>query len=213
MQSAAPLYLFAKAPVAGKVKTRLESHCSPERAAHIAEHLIVETIIQTRAHWPGEVILSVGGDIRHPSIIKIANETGVVVLAQHSGSLGERMHRTFVDESRPTAILGCDAPHILAKDLKATAAYLRKGENVIGPSLDGGYYLIALQCAHSELFRGIKWGSNTVLATTMQRAQKLDLKFEHLATLQDIDTWPDLLTAAESNTRLRHLIEQFVVTN
>jgi uncharacterized protein len=66
-------------------------------------------------------------------------------------------------------------------------------EVVIGPSLDGGYYLLGLKAPHPELFAGISWATDAVLADTLKRARELSLTVELLPYWRDIDTYADLL--------------------
>jgi len=88
-----PLLLFAKAPIAGKVKTRLQSHCSPEQAATIAEILLEESIVKATQAWPGEVFISVGLDIDHAFLQKMARQYPIKLTMQCDGDLGDRTWR------------------------------------------------------------------------------------------------------------------------
>ena len=191
-----PLILFAKAPVAGRVKTRLMTHCSATQAAEIAKILISATLRNARRYWPGRVILSVWPDLRHPFIRHSVADRPAELVVQPHGNLGEKMHRSMQQYGYPAAILGCDAPHVSPAALQATWEHLQSGTPVIGPSHDGGYYLIGLAGDAPAIFDDIEWGTERVLAQTMQRADTVGLKFARLPELHDIDTWDDVLAAA-----------------
>jgi len=198
-----PLFLFAKAPIAGKVKTRLQSHCSAEQAAGIAEILLEESIKRATQSWPGEVFLSVWLDDQHPFIQRMLSRYSINLVQQCGGDLGEKMQHTFMRAHYPAAIMGCDAPHIAGATLIAAYDALLGGESVIAPSIDGGYYLIGLAQEAAELFAGPAWGSDTVLETTLYNATQIDLELTQLAALNDVDEWPDLLDAADHIRNLK----------
>ncbi len=190
-----PLLLFAKAPVAGKVKTRLQTHCSAEQAAAIAEKLLRASLEQVCAHWPGEVCVSTWLDFEHPVLLEICAEYGVSVLKQCEGDLGQKMRHAFDRHGYPLAIMGSDAPHIGLQTLAEVHRRLSDGECVIGPSEDGGYYIIGLSQAADFLFNNMPWGQPQVLGLTRKVAKRNGLVLTQLEVLQDIDEWPDLLAA------------------
>jgi len=183
-----PLFLFAKAPIAGKVKTRLQSHCSAEQAADIAEILLEESIKRATQSWPGEVFLSVWLDDQHPFIQRMLSRYSINLVQQCGGDLGEKMQHTFMRAHYPAAIMGCDAPHIAGTTLIAAYDALLGGESVIAPSIDGA---------------GPAWGSDTVLETTLYNATQINLELTQLAALNDVDEWPDLLDAADHISNLK----------
>lgn len=201
-----PLLLFAKAPIAGRVKTRLQSHCSAEKAAEIAQVLLEESIIQATLHWPGQVYLSVALDAEHAFLQKMVAQYSLKLIMQCDGDLGEKMQGGFSDFGYPAAIMGCDAPHILADDLVRAHDLLLSGQAVLGPSEDGGYYFIGLPQAEAALFKGINWGTSGVLESTLIQANKNSVKFIMLEPLNDVDEWDDLLAAAKILPRLAALL-------
>lgn len=208
MPSQIPLVLFAKAPQAGLVKTRLHSHCSPEQAAEIAKILLQQTIEKIHAHWPGEVVLSVWPNQQDPYLQQLAKRYQLAMTTQASGDLGEKMAATFDRFGYPAAIIGSDAPHVLDDSLIKAHQLLESGANVIGPSEDGGYYLIGLQQVSPVLFTDVAWGEDTVLATTLDRSQQQNSKIEQLAWLNDVDTWADLVSVASLIPTLTEYLHQ-----
>lgn len=202
-----PLLLFAKAPIAGKVKTRLQSHCTPEKAAEIAEILLEESIVRATSFWPGDVYLSVALDAQHPFLQRMVAQYQVTLVSQCDGDLGAKMHGAFEEFAYPCAIMGCDAPHILGSDLVKAHDHLIQGKNVLGPSDDGGYYFIGLGHSAEMLFNSMEWGTETVLANTLERAKKNNVEFEFLTPLNDVDEWQDLLSVAKILPSLAAVID------
>src|SRR5689334_23308224 len=105
------------------------------------------------------------------------------------------MHRALaygIARHGAAAVLGCDVPHCPWDVLDDAEAALARGDCVLGPADDGGYYLLGLTQARAELFEGIAWGGPDVLAATLARATALDIEFTLLPRLRDIDTAADL---------------------
>ena len=192
-----PLLLFAKAPIAGKVKTRLQSNCSAEKAAKIAEVLLEESIIKATKFWPGTVYLSVALDIEHAFLQQMLKKYSIELVSQAEGDLGAKMHHALGEFGYPAAVMGCDAPHIQSDDLIRAYSLLSEGKSVLGPSEDGGYYFIGLEKPQTALFSNIDWGTPSVLTATLKIAQTHEIDFELLKPLNDVDEWQDLVAAAE----------------
>ena len=127
----------------------------------------------------------------------------VEVMAQPDGDLGERMRATMtalVARGAPAvALIGSDVPHITAATIaEAFARVVRDPDAlVLGPAADGGYYLVAAQRV-PDVFSGIEWGSEHVLAQTERAAAARQFRVHHLATVADVDTADDLHGAARS---------------
>jgi len=202
-----PLLVFAKAPIAGQVKTRLQAECSAQQAAEIAKILLEETLRQTTSNWPGKVIVSVALDISDEFMRALASKYNVTLVAQEDGDLGQSMLAAFDQYGYPAAIIGSDAPHLAAESLKQAFSYLVRGKNVIGPSLDGGYYLIGLVASYPDLFKEVEWGGKQVLATTLKKAQQQACVLSRLAPLNDVDTWADLVDASKQVPRLKQFLK------
>lgn len=188
-----PLLLFAKAPIAGKVKTRLQTHCSAEQAAAIATILLEASLQRVCEYWQGPVYLSTWLDTKHPSLLALSERFNVEILAQCEGDLGRKMNHAFEGQGYPMAIMGCDAPHILPESLEQLYQVLEQGRSAIGPSCDGGYYIIGLAEPAPYLFEDMPWGSDKVLGLTRDRQYSSGLDLLELRALQDVDEWSDLL--------------------
>ena len=141
------LYLFAKTPLAGKVKTRLMEKCTAEQAAQIAAVLVEETIALATSNWPGEICLCVWPDINHSIFQELTRKYGLNITLQSSGDLGVKMSAALgegIIQKGAAAVMGCDVPHCSGAVLKEAYEALEARHNVIGPSVDGGFYFLGL---------------------------------------------------------------------
>lgn len=125
----------------------------------------------------------------------------VDVIAQRGGDLGQRLAHVFEDVSRlgidSVVVIGSDLPDLPARLARAAFAELaepREAERriVLGPASDGGYYLIGMNHLHPALFRGIDWGTNRVLAQTLEAAKAEGLHVSLLDAWADVDSTADL---------------------
>ena len=132
----------------------------------------------------------------------------VEVIAQPDGDLGERMRATmsvlFAGGAPAVVLIGSDVPHITSATIADACGRLAGDPDalVLGPAADGGYYLIAARRV-PEVFSGIEWGSEHVLAQTEQAAAAQRLHVHRLATLTDVDTADDLRAAVRSGRASR----------
>jgi rSAM/selenodomain-associated transferase 1 len=201
------LILFAKSPRAGGVKTRLQPPCTPEQAADLAEILVEETVRAAVASWPGGIELCAWPDTNDPLFNRLELSYGVDLTTQAAGDLGSKMLKAMVHAGFPCAVMGCDIPHCTPEMYIGAFRALEGGKSVIGPASDGGYYLIGLQESRPELFDGIHWGGEDVLADTLQRAALTGPRLELLGAHNDIDTFQDLLQIAPAIPRLARWLE------
>jgi rSAM/selenodomain-associated transferase 1 len=203
------LIIFAKQPVPGQVKTRLQPHYTPEESAAIAAFLIRATVELAVGSWPGNVWLYAAPDAGHPLFTDLAREFGVRLRPQVAGDLGAKMHAALAEGIARTgaaAILGCDVPHCPWEVLDQTNEWLARRRCVLGPTEDGGYYLIGMASAEPRLFEDMAWGEASVAAETLVRAEALGLDFERLPRLRDLDTPDDLRVVAQAFEPLRRYI-------
>jgi rSAM/selenodomain-associated transferase 1 len=204
------LIIFAKQPLAGQVKTRLQPEYTPQEAADIAALLIRATVELAVASWPGEIYLYGAPDAGHRLFKELAREFQLQLAPQGAGDLGARMQaalREGLARRRSAAILGCDVPHCSWVALDQANHWLAQGRNVLGPTEDGGYYFIGLGAPHAGLFEGIDWGTDQVFTQTLERATSLGVEFEWLPRLRDIDTADDLWLASQKYAPLRAFVK------
>ena len=195
------LILLTKDPKPGFVKTRFFPSASPDIAAAIALDMIEETVATAVSAWPGPVKLLVSPQADHPKLAKMANQFGIDVAAQSPGDLGEKMESALCDamnEASSAAVMGCDIPTVSEGLLKFAFGRLTDGATVIGPSADGGFYMVGLQHCIPGMFSGIEWSVDTVLLSMLSRMHEYGIQFDViLPCLQDIDTWGDFQNLAE----------------
>lgn len=205
------LILFAKQPLPGQVKTRLQPQYSPEQAAEIAAFLIRATVELAVSAWPGDVYLYAAPDPEHPLFHELAEEFHIHLAAQADGDLGNRMLsalREGIERQGCAAVMGCDVPHCPWDVIDQANDWLASGRNVMGPTLDGGYYFIGMHQAHPELFEGIEWGGSQVTESTLARAGQAGIEFEMLAKLRDLDTPEDLWLVGRTFAPIQHFVHK-----
>jgi rSAM/selenodomain-associated transferase 1 len=99
----------------------------------------------------------------------------------------------------PAVLIGTDCPALAADDLHEAFRALHSGHDaVLGPSADGGYYLIGLRRPEPQLFSDMQWGTPSVLDTTRARLRSSNMRWHELRTLHDIDTPTDLIHLPET---------------
>ncbi|MBI5777356.1 MAG: TIGR04282 family arsenosugar biosynthesis glycosyltransferase, partial [Nitrospirae bacterium] len=126
---------------------------------------------------------------------------GVRLIAQTGDDLGARMARAFADVFalgyRQVLVVGTDLPTLPGSAFGEAVTVLATHDVVLGPALDGGYYLIGLRKPSPELFAGIPWSTDQVLPLTQQKAAALGLSIALLPVRRDIDTIDDLMAVIE----------------
>ena len=203
------LMIFAKQPIAGRVKTRLQPEFTPDQAAQVADFLIRETVELAVSNWPDPIYVCGAPNAEHPLFRELAERFGVMLLDQGGGDLGARMQRALaygIGRHGAAAVFGCDVPHCDWDILDDANAALVRGRAVLGPSEDGGYYLIGDTEVRSELFADMPWGGPRVLDVTLDRARQIGADFTLLPTLRDIDTATDLWLVAQKHPSLRRFL-------
>jgi uncharacterized protein len=184
------LIIFQKNPELGQVKTRLGATIGDFKALDIYEILVnmahreaLETSFDVFVFYSSFIPESSPVDEFHYCI-------------QHGADLGERMKNAFHEVLglgyQKALIIGTDCPELDAKLLTEAGIQLDQHDLVVGPAEDGGYYLLGMKSPQNEIFENIVWSTNSVLATTLEKAQFLDLKVKLLTRLSDIDTEEDL---------------------
>jgi len=190
------LVVMCKAPVAGRVKTRLMPQYSAEAAADL--HASMARTVVARARGLFEEVVVAADDPAHPFF----DTLDVAVAWQGEGSLGERMAGLLLQASSEGAehvmFVGTDSPHMPATRLAEAADLLASHDVVFGPVEDGGYDLVAVAGNYPQLFEGIDWGTSAVLRQSLLRAESLGLVVGLLALSFDVDSADDLKRAMAS---------------
>jgi len=201
-----PLILFAKVPKAGKVKTRLTPQLSFEQAKKVAEILLIKTLQLATKYWSGKVILAVWPNDQDEFIQKLQSQFMIELMVQVEGDLGQKMQTAMQSVGYPCAVLGCDVPHLPELQLIKAHDNLLSGKDVIGPTNDGGYYLLGLQESTPSLFIKQDWGNDSVLQQSYVIAKQRQIDFSILSAISDIDTYEDLKMASQTISQLRKFI-------
>ncbi len=195
------MLVFTRTPVPGRVKTRLIPAIGAGRAANLHRAMLWRTVATAVAAGVGPVGLWCSPASEHPYIAEIQREFGLDVHLQRGEDLGERMHlalRSQLDDGGGALLVGTDCPFLEVGDLQLAARALREGADaVLGPAEDGGYYLIGVRKSEIEVFSGVAWGSDQVLAATRQNFRDFGWGWRELATRRDVDRPEDLAAIAD----------------
>jgi uncharacterized protein len=186
------LIIFYRNPELGKVKTRLAATLGDERALAIYLKLVAHTrsiasqvdcdrvvwysnFVDSEDNWPNDLFYK-------------DRQTGE--------TLGDRMQlafdRAFQKGYQRVCVIGTDCLELTSEILNRAFNKLATHDAVIGPALDGGYYLLGMKKLHSELFKNKVWSTNKVFENTVNDFEQLNLSFDLLPTLTDIDEERDL---------------------
>jgi len=197
------LAVIAKEPVAGLAKTRLAPSLGDHGAGRVAAALLADTLatVRTVAAEPWLCFAPAGARERMAALAP-----GFRLLAQAGGDLGDRLAAcaAALHAARATrlAIVGADTPHLPAAWYRSAFTLLDRVDVVLGPALDGGYYLIAIETGAepppAELFTGVPMGTDLVLGETLHRAERLGLRAGLLPPLRDLDRIEDLRAALDN---------------
>jgi uncharacterized protein len=211
MESIECLIVFTRYPIPGKTKTRLIPALGAAGAANLHCQMTEHTLAQVRQLQADGVAIEVhyaGAEFDRD----LADWLGadLVYRSQGDGDLGDRMAlaiKTAVDAGyERVIIIGTDCPGLSADILQLAFQQLRDRDVVLGPAIDGGYYLIGMQRFIPELFVGIDWGTSAVRQQTIEIATKLGLSMGDLPLLADIDRPEDLPIWAQIISRARSIV-------
>jgi len=191
------LIIFAKQPVAGKVKTRLVPALSAVDAAGLYSCMLRDTLIKVASLQDVDRILFV---VDEPGSGAFFHESfpGIQIFPQTGNNLGEKMAAAFAAVFslgyQAAAIIGTDSPDLPLTFIEEAYRMLQEhqAEAVFGPSEDGGYYLLAMGQLHNNLFAGIHWSTGRVLQQSLENAEKTGLRVAQLPVWYDVDTIEDL---------------------
>jgi rSAM/selenodomain-associated transferase 1 len=181
--------VFAKAPVAGAVKTRLVPLLGAQVAADLHATLVRHALATAGNSAVGPVSLWCTPDAAHPFFAACAAEYGICLHEQHGDDLGSRMARAFdrLLAAGPAMLVGSDCPSLRAGDLRAAAGSLATHDAVIQPAEDGGYVLVGLARAVPGLFEGIGWGGPGVMRKTRSRLRGAGARWREMPVRWDVD--------------------------
>jgi rSAM/selenodomain-associated transferase 1 len=203
------LLAMLKAPRVGYVKTRLARDIGADAAAVIFRALVERQMAAIPVSWRSEV---------HVAPADATSEMQRWLGPRHTyhpqsrGDLGERLISAiagaFERGASAVIVVGGDCPDLDQTCLNEAASLLRQVDVVLGPALDGGYYLIGLTRPTPQLFMNIPWSSSQVLEATVERIKTAGLKQAMLAPKEDIDDLASLRRVFPSASETRHYLSQ-----
>jgi rSAM/selenodomain-associated transferase 2/rSAM/selenodomain-associated transferase 1 len=190
------LIVFGRYPVPGKTKTRLIPVLGPAGAAELQRHITEKTFKAAQAFASrSRVDLQFCYDGGSEKQMRRWLGPRVLFSKQRPGNLGERMETAFHDAFRNgygrVVLVGTDVPDMTDRYIETAFDALGERDLVLGPSADGGYWLVGLK-GPMPIFENISWGTEEVLAETLSASRGLGLSTYCLDRLRDIDTEEDL---------------------
>jgi len=197
------LVVLAKQPLRGLAKTRLARDVGLDRAQRLAEAFVIDTLELARsrsgartlvAHAPADA--GPWFELRAPWAAR---------RPQSEGDLGQRLRSAtraaFEGGATRCVVIGTDTPHLPPETLDEAFLALDSADLCLGPSLDGGYYLIGLRADRPRLFENVPWSSGAVLQVTLARAVEQGLRVHRLREDFDVDEGADLERLAQGLLR------------
>ena len=186
--------LMYRAPIEGQVKKRLARFIGDSAALALYRWMGTRQLKAIPRDWMVETRFT-------PDCERIRTEEWLGsrprYVAQGAGDLGERMRRAAKTsfesgDSQKVIFLGADCLALDEMILAKADSVLNEKDFVVGPALDGGYYLLGMRRGDLNVFDGVNWGSSTVFAETVGRIQSRGASIKLLETLADVDDWDSL---------------------
>jgi hypothetical protein len=181
--------VFAKEPEPGKVKTRLKSSCTDKELLELYRMFVMDMLDMARQVCCEKKIVAYLSK-SEPRYLKSISED-FDLIKQRGRNLGERMHNAFLYSKKikaaKTVIIGSDSPALPVKFIEKAFERLDEHDLVLGPSFDGGYYLIGMKKPCFGIFKDIQWSASSVLIETLTKAKVLRKKIALLDEWFDVD--------------------------
>lgn len=188
------LLVVAKAPVAGRSKTRLCPPCTPDEAAGLAEAALADTL---------DTVASLAGDGVRPVLALEGRPgawlpAGFRVMGQRGDTLDERLANAWDDAGGPGVQIGMDTPQVTPTLLSDAMAALssRRFDAALGLAVDGGWWALGLRHPDRRVLLGVATSTAGTGATQLRRLHELGLAVAPLPTLRDVDTMADAMAVA-----------------
>ncbi len=185
------LALFAKTPIPGNVKTRLQPLLSPAEAAGLYQAFAADAWSKLQQLTPASLYLY--SDTASEAYSEWAGEHGRL---QRGDDLGDRMAECFADLHRAghqrILIVGSDSPSLPLDYLRKAFVMLRECDAVVGPAEDGGYYAVGCRQPHPQMFDRVTWSSPRTREQTEAAFRRVGYSLRLLPQWHDVDTFDDL---------------------
>ncbi|MCU1397706.1 MAG: hypothetical protein JWN62_815 [Acidimicrobiales bacterium] len=198
MTAQAPVVIvIAKAPVAGRVKTRCTPPCSPAQAAQLAEAALVDTLTAVDACSADRVVIALDG--APGSWLPTRFE----VHPQPDGSLGDRLDHAFRAVGAPAFLIGMDTPQITVHMIDRALDELRSSSGpdaLVGPSEDGGFWSLGLRDPAADLCHAVPMSRADTCASLFRALRSRHMAYGLLPMLTDVDDFAAALTVAGASS-------------
>lgn len=185
--------MMVRAPAPGRVKTRLAPALRADGATALYRAFTEDLCAALGRRFA--MVLACTPGTADPFLARLARRYGVALVPQGPGDLGARMRRVAaaaLATATRVVVIGSDAPTLGPVRVAEAFRALRRRRVVLGPSLDGGYYLLGLRAPMPDVFTRIPWGSARVLARTLGRLRAEGVTPALLPCWYDVDTPADL---------------------
>ena len=186
--------IFAKYWTAGRVKTRLAASIGEPAAAEF-HHTCVETLLSRFENTGDRRVIGFAPPERENEFQTVAGKSWTAT-AQVAGNLGERMseyfREAFAMNMTRVLLIGSDSPTMPQSVIDSAFESLKSVDVVVGPTNDGGYYLIGMSTYRPEIFEDIEWSTGQVWQQTRDRIESNGISFKELPAWYDIDNIDDL---------------------
>ena len=194
--------LFAKKPAPGAVKTRLQSHLSASEAARLYEALLLDCATALHGTTAAAKVVAFAPVNAEEALRTLLAPIGTFeYVPQIEADLGQRMEGlmqwAFARGAERVVLVGSDSPSLPAAYIDEGLALLHEKEVVLGPSTDGGYYLVGRRKGESRIFQDVAWSTGKVLEQTLTRLGT--------QTLGLLPPWYDVDTPADAGFLKVHL--------
>ena len=189
------LGLFMKEPVAGRVKTRLGNEIGMDQSAELYAAFICDILSQTEQLNANRVLAYAPDKSAKRYFAAIQSDSDQLWL-QPETDLGDRLSQFFQEHLRdqqPVVVIGSDSPSLPASYISKAFELLEQNDVVLGPAVDGGYYLVGQRRYVPELFEGIDWSQPEVLQQSVQQLARSNVSLGLLDPWYDVDSYADLL--------------------
>ncbi len=194
--------IFAKAPIPGRVKTRLALRIGLREAAELQAAMLLDTAHVVghapAGRRPADAYCAAAEPEDVPRLVALLPRE-FTVMRQGAGDLGARLARVFAEllpRGAPVLALGADCPDLTPDLLQLALDGLARADGVLGPAVDGGYWTIGLARFDAELFRDMPWSTAGLAERSRRRFAERGLALEELPELRDLDRHEDLLAWA-----------------
>ena len=213
--------IFAKNPKPGMVKTRLGKVIGEKKTAFLARAFLMDTLstaLRIRnasialVHWPPdsasefeEILYLFSQEEKNRTVKKKCSE--IALMPQKGSDLGERMagitEEFFERGAEKIIIVGSDIPQLDPLIFRAALKLLTRKKVVLGPTFDGGYYMVGISQRVPEIFNGINWGSSSVYRETCEILESREIDWQEMELSYDIDSSDDLERLCDEIDMLR----------